>query len=102
MFETTALRRAALVRMTVLMRTQPADPRILNRRPKKGKNKSKCAAVPDVSHLIRSIQRLEGIADCFGKNVSDCSPACPWREYCLTLTDKGRAVKKDDSGVLDE
>ncbi|MGB5420533.1 MAG: hypothetical protein WBN03_00125, partial [Desulfobacterales bacterium] len=76
--------------------------RFSNRRPKKGKNKSKCAAVPDVPHLIRSIQRLEGNPDCFGKTVSDCRRTCPWREYCLALAEKGRAVKKDDSGVLDE
>jgi len=84
------------------MRTQRVDPRFSNRRLKKGKNKSKCGAVPDVPHLIRSIQRLEGNPDCFGKTVSDCSRTCPWREYCLTLAEKGWAVKKDDSGVLDE
>jgi len=84
------------------MRTQRTDPRISNRRPNKGKHQSKGTAVPDVPHLIRSIQRLEGITDCFGKTISDCNRKCPWREYCLTLANKGSAVKKDDSGVLDE
>jgi hypothetical protein len=84
------------------MRTQRVDPRFSNRRLKKGKNKSKCAAVPDVPHLIRSIQRLEGNPDCFGKTYSDCNRTCPWREYCLSLAEKGRTAKKDDSGVLDE
>jgi hypothetical protein len=84
------------------MRTQRADPRFSNRRPKKRKNKSKCATVPDVPHLIRSIQRLEGNPDCFGKTVSDCSRPCPWREYCLTLAGNHSAVKKGDSRVPDE
>jgi hypothetical protein len=84
------------------MRRQRTDPRISNRRPNKEKQKSKCTAVPDVPHLIRSIQRLEGITDCFGKTISDCSRACPWREYCLALADNRSAVKKDDSGALDE
>jgi hypothetical protein len=84
------------------MRTQRADPRLSNRRFKKGKNKSKSAAVPDVPHLIRSIQRLEGHPDCFGKTVSECSRTCPWRAYCLSLTEKGRTVDKGESRVLDE
>jgi hypothetical protein len=84
------------------MKTQPADPRFSNRCRKIGTIKSKCATVPDVPHLIRSIQRLEGNPDCFGKTVSDCRRECPWREYCLTLAQKGRAVKKDDSGAIDE
>jgi hypothetical protein len=84
------------------MRTQRADPSLSNRRFKKGKNKSKSAAVPDVPHLIRSIQRLEGHPDCFGKTVSDCSRTCPWRAYCLSLTEKDRTVDKGESRVLDE
>jgi len=85
------------------MRTQRADPRLLNRRFKKGKNKSKCAAVLDVPHLIRSIQRLDGNPDCFGEIVSDCSRSCPWREYCLFLAEKCRTAKKDDDDrVVDE
>jgi hypothetical protein len=84
------------------MRTQRADPRFSNRRPKKEKNKSKSTAVLDVPHLIRSIQRIEGNRDCFGKIVSDCSRTCPWREYCLILAKKGWMAKKDASGVLDE
>jgi hypothetical protein len=84
------------------MRTQPADPRFSNRNFKKGKDKSKCAAMPDVPHLIRSIQRLDGNPDCFGKAVLDCSRACPWREYCLPLAEKVRTKNKDDNGVLDD
>jgi len=84
------------------MKTQRADPRFSNRRFKKGKNKSKCAAVPDVPHLIRSIQRLDGNPDCFGTTYSDCNRTCPWRKYCLLLAEKGRTAKKEDRRVLDE
>jgi hypothetical protein len=84
------------------MRTQRADPRFSNRRPKKEKNKSKCTAVPDVAHLIRSIQRLEGNPDCFGKAVSDCSRTCPWREYCLIPAKKGSMAQKGASGIVDK
>jgi hypothetical protein len=78
------------------MKTQRADARFSNRRFKNGKHQSKCAAVPDVSNLIRSIQRLDGNPDCFGTTYSDCSPTCPWREYCLSLAGKGSDGKKAD------
>jgi hypothetical protein len=84
------------------MITQRADARFSNRRFKKGKNKSKCTAVPDVPHLIRSIQRLDGDPDCFGKTVSDCSRACPWRDYCPSAAKKGWAVKPNGRRVKDE
>jgi hypothetical protein len=84
------------------MKKQRADPGISNGRPKKGKHQSKCTAGLDVAHLIRSIQRLEGITDCFGKAISDCSRTCPWRAYCLTLADNRSAVKKDASRAGDD
>jgi hypothetical protein len=84
------------------MKKQRTDPGISNRRPKKGKHQSKCTAGLDVPHLIRSIQRLEGITDCFGKAFSDCSRTCPWRAYCLTLADNRSAVKKDASRAGDD
>jgi len=38
---------------------------------------------PDLAHLIRSVQRLEGNPDCFGSSWETCNqPDCPWREYC--------------------
>lgn len=38
----------------------------------------------DVTRLIRSIQRAEGITDCF-RRAKDCYDqiACEWRPYCL-------------------
>ncbi len=41
---------------------------------------------PDVAHLIRSVQRLEGHPDCFGKAVTACRLDCPWGVYCGFLT----------------
>jgi hypothetical protein len=39
---------------------------------------------PDIKHLIRSIQHIEGDPDCFGKSDVNCDREdCKWREYCL-------------------
>ncbi|MFH2218957.1 MAG: hypothetical protein ABII68_04780 [Pseudomonadota bacterium] len=39
--------------------------------------------LPDVTHLIRSVQRIEGNPDCFGKEKDGCDRVdCAWREYC--------------------
>ncbi len=38
----------------------------------------------DIKHLIKSIQRIEGNPDCFGKSDGQCDRQdCIWREYCL-------------------
>ena len=38
----------------------------------------------DLTALIRSIQRVEGNPDCFGKPPGDCDELdCEWRKYCL-------------------
>jgi hypothetical protein len=43
--------------------------------------------IPDLTHIIRSIQRIEGNPDCFGTADSMCEHReCPWREYCLKKT----------------
>jgi len=40
--------------------------------------------LPDITHLIRSVQRMEGNPDCFGKADWNCDRLdCAWREYCL-------------------
>jgi hypothetical protein len=45
--------------------------------------------LPDITHLIRSIQRIEGNPDCFGKAEGGCDQTdCFWREYCLKITQK--------------
>jgi len=39
---------------------------------------------PDLTHLIRSVQRLEGNPDCFRKAKGNCDHLdCVWRVYCL-------------------
>jgi hypothetical protein len=41
-------------------------------------------AFPDIPHMIRSIQRIKGCADCFGMPTERCDPAsCCWYELCL-------------------
>jgi hypothetical protein len=45
--------------------------------------------LPDITHLIRSVQRIEGNPDCFGKADGNCDRLdCAWREYCLKKTQK--------------
>lgn len=40
--------------------------------------------LPDLTHLIRSVQRIEGNPDCFGKADGQCDRLdCFWRESCL-------------------
>ena len=45
---------------------------------------------PDIAHLIRSVQRIEGNPDCFGKSDGNCDRLdCAWRELCLKASQKG-------------
>lgn len=45
---------------------------------------------PEFAHLIRSIQRIEGNADCFDKGIRSCDRRdCAWRVYCQHKTRKG-------------
>jgi hypothetical protein len=38
----------------------------------------------DITHMIRSIQRLEGNFDCFGRACGYCDQLdCCWRPYCM-------------------
>lgn len=38
----------------------------------------------DITAMIRSLQRTEGMTDCFRSGISDCgSHDCAWRQYCL-------------------
>lgn len=38
----------------------------------------------DVTAIIRSLQRVEGNPDCFGKATGNCDKLyCLWRDYCL-------------------
>jgi len=39
---------------------------------------------PDITRLIRSVQRREGNPDCFGRAGGKCAElVCAWRTYCL-------------------
>jgi len=39
---------------------------------------------PDLTHLIRSVQRIEGNPACFGTAKGYCDRKnCAWRDYCL-------------------
>ena len=45
--------------------------------------------LPDITCLIRSVQRIEGNPDCFGKADGKCDRLdCSWREYCLKEAQK--------------
>lgn len=38
----------------------------------------------DITAMIRSLQRTEGVTDCFRRGGADCdSIECAWRQYCL-------------------
>ena len=42
----------------------------------------------DVTAMIRSLQRTEGVADCFRRGLTECElPDCAWRKYCLSKQD---------------
>ena len=54
-----------------------------------GKNTQSNGKAPDITRLIRSVQRLEGDPDCFGTATGACDRTdCLWREYCLKETRK--------------
>ena len=51
---------------------------------RKAKKPGEKGNLPDITHLIRSIQRVEGDPDCFRRIKKDCDKIdCCWREYCL-------------------
>ncbi|NNK02689.1 MAG: hypothetical protein HKP58_19935 [Desulfatitalea sp.] len=38
----------------------------------------------DITAMIRSLQRTEGLTDCFRRGSADCDQLeCAWRQYCL-------------------
>ncbi len=51
---------------------------------------------PDLAHLIRSVQRLEGNPQCFGSVYKNCEQRdCAWLEYCLKEAKKNSAKNKE-------
>lgn len=38
----------------------------------------------NITAMIRSLQRTEGVVDCFRREITNCEqPECAWRQYCL-------------------
>jgi hypothetical protein len=38
----------------------------------------------NITAMIRSLQRTEGVVDCFRREITNCAqPECAWRRYCL-------------------
>ncbi len=54
---------------------------------------------PDIIHFIRSMQRIDGNRDCFGKAKGQCDlTECPWYRYCSKVSgfqiEKSRKIDK--------
>jgi hypothetical protein len=48
----------------------------------------------DITAMIRSLQRTEGLTDCFRRGLSDCDQLdCAWRQYCLS---KAEAITSEN------
>jgi hypothetical protein len=42
----------------------------------------------DITAMIRSLQRTEGVTDCFRRGLADCDRReCSWRQYCVEVPD---------------
>ena len=42
----------------------------------------------NITDMIRSLQRTEGLSDCFRRDLADCDQReCAWRQYCLEKAD---------------
>ena len=49
----------------------------------------------DITAMIRSLQRTEGLTDCFRRGTADCDQQeCAWRQYCMDCAD---GVPKEDA-----
>ena len=43
----------------------------------------------DITAMIRSLQRTEGVTDCFRRGLANCDQlVCAWRRYCLGQLDE--------------
>lgn len=52
-------------------------------------------AFTDLTKFIRSIQRIEGNPDCFGRGIRNCDPRqCSWGEYCIKASPKESGGKE--------
>lgn len=45
--------------------------------------------LPDIPHMIRSIQRIDGGPACFGMLQPDCDPSsCRWHALCTRMSER--------------
>mgnify|MGYP003571956968 CR=1 FL=1 len=43
----------------------------------------------NMTAMIRSLQRTEGLSDCFRRGIADCDQLkCSWRQYCFDKLEK--------------
>jgi hypothetical protein len=55
----------------------------------------------DLTNLIRSLQRVEGNPDCFGRAQDRCDRlACAWRQYCLEKPQDETTAYKNEETVV--
>jgi len=55
------------------------------------KENDKNSPALDLTHFIRSMQRIEGNDDCFARNDENCDQIeCAWRKWCLEEAKKPR------------
>jgi hypothetical protein len=46
----------------------------------------------DITAMVRSLQRTEGMTDCFRRGIADCNQLeCSWRQYCFGCSDDRHA-----------
>ena len=49
----------------------------------------------NITDMIRSLQRTEGLSDCFRRGLTDCDQReCAWRQYCLEKAEGLQPPKK--------
>ena len=75
------------------MMDQPKPHQSLQRKPESGGPKGGIPGAANemprhqnvnITDMIRSLQRTEGLSDCFRRGLADCDQReCAWRQYCL-------------------
>lgn len=57
----------------------------------------------DLVRLIRSLQRLEGNPECFGREEISCKyTLCAWRDYCQHPESEPLRCRDGDAGKNDQ
>jgi len=86
------------------MMDQPKPHQSLQGKQDKGGPKSGMPGAPsdmprhrhvNITDMIRSLQRTEGLSDCFRRGLADCDQReCSWRQYCLEKAEGLQPPKK--------